>query len=558
MSTILTPFLLWKDYDTPERSLNVRVVLSYIENDLEYTELYFDGRCVDNKYVRVFAITAIPVGAKNLPVMVLIDGIERDIDKEKITYWANNGYAAVGVDYCGGAGIKTVYPDSLDYCNYSQSGRHYSHVDTTADETVWYNWAYCVRRAITYMLSLSCVNGKINLYSLREASKIAMMVLGVDKRIRAGAVLFGSCWEQTEFKSFQAEELSDMESAIDFRIKNEEEKERMLAGVSPQTYAALIEIPMLIVQGTNSTITDMTTVYDAVNRMKNNGNSTVLHIPRMMDTFDSKDREMLKMWFENPEPPKLVNMSATQREGKLILKADLKELRGVSDVKIYYSRGIMSQSVRNWVLAKNGTFLFDEYEAEAEIVDLNMPITVICNLINMGRTLSSHPMTIIPSSIGVLETVERTKLIYKGKQGLAEFVPMNPSQPQTLGFVLKNTLAEAVGAYDVSGVSGKNIATYCLNDPMYIFDAQSALTFDVYSAHTCDLTVYLATAWGTPNMTLFRTVHKLVGGQLWQKVSTTMDDFKSVSGKFAKDNLSSLILAFSAEQDIVLNNILFT
>lgn len=196
MSEILTPQTLWKDYDETDIELNERTVHSYEEDGVNFSEVYYDGVSGERNTARVFAVTAHVKDEQpeKQPVMLLIDGVNRNIDKELMHFWARQGYLVILPDYCGGNGMRTIYPEELRYCNYAEAGRHYTHVDTSAKDTCWYNWAYCMRRTLAYVQKVYG-SSEFYVYGRYEGVRLAMMLLGLDKRIKAGALLFGCLWE---------------------------------------------------------------------------------------------------------------------------------------------------------------------------------------------------------------------------------------------------------------------------------------------------------------------------------------------------------------------------
>lgn len=559
MSEILTPQTLWKDYDETDIELNERTVHSYEEDGVNFSEVYYDGVSGERNTARVFAVTAHVKDEQpeKQPVMLLIDGVNRNTDKELMHFWARQGYLVILPDYCGGNGMRTIYPEELRYCNYAEAGRHYTHVDTSAKDTCWYNWAYCMRRTLAYVQKVYG-SSEFYVYGRYEGVRLAMMLLGLDKRIKAGALLFGCLWEDVgkEYIAGEKSEGFDLKS----RLEMEEEQERRLAGISPQTYAAMIEVPVYIVQGTNATNADIIKNYEVSFRMKNLFGSTFVYLPRMTQGYGKDVDELIAVWFSSPPPARQPEIKAEVKNGCLKAHVDLMRMDNAENAEIYFSRGNAPQYVRNWIKANDVKMLIDDCFVQIEVTDLDAPVYMFANVTADGQVFSSRIISVVPSRIGVSVTSEPTKLIYKGKFGVAEFVPMDPTKPQTPEFVRNNPVVAAAGAFDVMGIKGRALATFALNDDNVRISPDSALTFDVCSAVQQEMKVYYLTDWGNANSKGYSVSVSLVGGKLWQKVSITQEDFKSLSGTSAqnKETQNKKLLAFVAEEEIILNNILFT
>lgn len=561
MLDILTPQSLWSGYSDTESELNERLVHKYEEDDCVFSEVYFDGVKGEKAYTRVFANVAYPSDATELsvlPLMLIIDGVERNADKDLIKYWVQKGYIVIAPDYCGGNGLKTIYPSELFYCNYTESGRRYTHVDTNARETCWYNWAYCMRRALTYAEHIfGCSN--MYVYGRYEGVRLALMLLGVDSRLKAGALLFGCLWEDVldDDSSILSEDgFPDLKK----QIEQEDEHERRLAGISPQTYADIIKQPIMIVQGTNSVNADIIKNYDVSFRMHNVFGSNFVYLPRMTEGYSEDTDDRIARWFKSPFAPKQIDIKAEVKDGKLIARVDLIKLDRFEKVSVYYSRGEVAQCVRNWLEANESVMLMDDYLATLEVVNLEEPIYFFAYVETEDQVFSSKIVKVVPSQMGVTETVETTKLIYKGKWGTGGFVPLDPEKPQSSSFVRNNPISVASGAFNVTGVKGRAIATYALNDSKICKNNDSTLTLDVYSQKEQVLKIYYVEGRGMDEQKIFLALIDLVGGELWQKVSVTVDDYKCISGTGSqpKEGVKQTLLAFVAEDDVILNNILYT
>ena len=86
------------------------------------------------------------------------------------------------------AGLSTIYPVGMEYCNLSVAEKDLKSVEYGADNTCWYEWTLNTRRAVSYALSFDFADGKrIGIYGSHLGNIIAMQTLAMDGRIAAGA-----------------------------------------------------------------------------------------------------------------------------------------------------------------------------------------------------------------------------------------------------------------------------------------------------------------------------------------------------------------------------------
>lgn len=62
--------------------------------------------------------------------------------------------------------------------------------------------------------------------------------------------------------------------------------------------------------------------------------------------------------------------------------------------------------------------------------------------------------------------------------------------------------------------------------------------------------------WGTNEQCVYRNTQKLVGGDLWQKISLPVSELKLFSGKATDGGFRRMLLSFCCEDEIIVNNLL--
>lgn len=238
--------------------------------------------------------------------------IARNIDEDTLSYWAKKGFAAFAVDYkgadfgkegqkCGtevfgridsyeedggslSAGLSTIYPVGMEYCNLSVAEKDLKSVEYGADNTCWYEWTLNTRRAVSYALSFDFADGKrIGIYGSHLGNIIAMQTLAMDGRIAAGAELYGTLKEE-HVSRLEGEEALERESGnlVDFLEKSDNE-DVWYAAVSPQSYLNYVTKPFYTCIGTNSSSSAPDATMEMLFRMNNDNEGIAVFAPRLMD-----------------------------------------------------------------------------------------------------------------------------------------------------------------------------------------------------------------------------------------------------------------------------------
>lgn len=562
-TTLFTPITLWKEFNPTDEDTYKKVVKTEVKDGIVYEYFFFTSEKTSDGETRAFAAAAYPQFQEGLPLVVFVNEADCGLDIKRLEYWAKSGYCAASVDSRGESpsGFFTFYPKSLEYCNYISSGRRLTNVDTNAKETCWYHWTVNNRRLITAMLENDFIDKeKIAIYSIHNSSIIALQIIAMDNRIALGAVLYGSCWEGIQ-------NAVDLKKIEDVKLKDElnvqEERQRWLAGICPQSYVPFVKIPFYLALGTNSIITDVDKAYDVVARMPNDKQSRIFLAPRTMDCAKKEYRQNLDKWIGSHFSQCLVKYKPFVKfsivSGKLTMSTDTSELENtekIDKVYILYARGDIPNYLRNWqeadVVKENPKL----YTAIAEICDADMEVSAFCHiLLESGQWISSAIDSVIPSKLGQIEVLPKGRVLYDSRASKNSFVPLNPTICQTMDFLDSNTVSDAEGPFRIKGVSGTAISTYALSDKFFIFDSESVLTFDVFSLKEQKLDIYISTDWGNMEQKLYKTTINLLGGNLWQKVVLPINQFKNESNRQLKDIVNANILSFVAQKKIIINNI---
>ena len=192
----MTPIQVWEDCNPVAEPLSALVVRTFEADGVVYEKIYFTVKKTGKGECRAYAISARPKKRSKYPtILITPEASGKELDENLLKDIASDGYCALAVDLEGEIENKkryTFYPDDLDYCNLSRADRHLSYAEPSARETIWYNWTYVVRRAITLISELDYADKeKIILVGMGEGSLVGWQTDIMDGRLSVMISVFG-------------------------------------------------------------------------------------------------------------------------------------------------------------------------------------------------------------------------------------------------------------------------------------------------------------------------------------------------------------------------------
>lgn len=555
---LYSPSRLYEDFDD-SLPLNAEIRDTELIGNIVFDYVYFDGRKTADGVSRIYCVCAHSKEQTNLPVIVFTTKLGSSIDITRLNSWAMEGYMAVTIDIQGKTDENlphTVYPPSISYANYSQAKERLYSCQTNARENCWYEWAVSVMRAISYVSTLGIIDiNRIGVYSARDSANIAIQIIATDKRVKCGAVLYGNCWQEVDISCEPDINCSDEQ--MEQKLKCQQERQRYLTGVCPQSFLSLITKPFYFCMGTNSLSTNVDLTRDIINRINNDNKTRMCLFPKLMDVGQITDRRNFTNWLvstlkNNNDVPLAPTVEINSIDGKLIANVNTNGVK-FDKLEVFYTRSNCRSSVRNWVQADN-------------IKDNNFDLIVYCETgiitafatitLKSGLRLSSDLVSVDLSSYKIVSH-RPTKILYSGNDSVGSFVPLLLSGQMTVQTIDHIPVAGVTSLFAIKGVMGKDMATYALTDNKYIFNINSVVNLDVYSEKPQKLTVTLVVNWSF-NPLLYRFSVDLLGGNLWQKIAIPLQEFKLENGRTLKENNIVEVLHLHTEDNIVVNNIVFS
>ena len=554
---VYSPVSLWKNFDSTSLPFEQEVV-GVEENDgIVYTQLYFNGVQHEDGISRVYGIFAAKKGKKDLPAIVIVSDVGKGINQNEINFWAKKGYAVFGFDNMGKNEESehfTKYPESIGYANFESAGRHLTHCDTNAKETCWYHWASNTRRAISFVCSQDCVDKEsIGLIATKDSAVTACMVSAFDNRLAACAILFGVCYHEIEM--YHGHTLEEVELA--------EERERWFAGIAPQSYLMHMQTPFFLTIGANSAKTDLDKTHEALNLIPKQTPWAIWIAEKLIDAggeiFVKNLDKWLAMRLKKQLDESLLPVSCFRKiNDKLNVVVRVPDDEEVQEVQIFFAHEAVKNSVRYWNKLQLSKVADGIYRAEAEVYDKTKSCYAYSNVrYRGGLVLSSNLVEIDDDYLKDVHTSKKTKTIYSNNMGATVFQIYAPFKTEQDHVYEEKKLEMQTGPFDIRGLCGHDFATFALNDAKFTKGEDSVLTFDVYSKTEQELVVGIVVNYGE-NQRIYSTTEKLVGGEIWQKVCISLDEFKCERAKGLDSWDRCEVLCLHADDSILINNVVFS
>ncbi|MCM1194355.1 MAG: hypothetical protein NC099_01075 [Corallococcus sp.] len=540
---ILTSQALWENYSPTEEQLDVNVFKSTEKDGLVTKQLYFTGRTVDaNAKTRVFATVCYKNTRSVKQAVLLIGDYKKPVNVKDVEELAKQGFVAMAIDFAGrcGKGMYTVYTDALDYCNADVAPDMF-YFTTSARETKLFEYALNCRRAITYLFTEEKIKG-VSVVTVGKGAYVGIIVMGVDKRLTNGAVLFGSLTRKFPESEEQEEvDTSDAEM-LNRHLEYDIWRQAWTMGLAPQTYAMQAEIPIYVINSANSARVDAVKADKMVGRLNNR--CRFLLLPNTFDYISDKYFDGLVRWIKGAQVPAQKALTASLDEnGEYYIKVQTSS--SINKVSVWYCTNVKKRA-KFWRQAKvyrDGEYYaakLDLYDKENEI----MAFALFDREVAVSTPLFTDTVTVARPKIA-------NKNIFSGttQQRLIRL----DSGGAHLNLPLEQQLTE--GYLGIVGAQGKAMGTFAISDESICRNSSLTLGFDVCCNVKQQLTVTALCDFGGGNVEFKQSVD-LVGDGKWQRVTVERDYFRRAEdGKQISEGDVIDMIIISADSDIIVNNV---
>ena len=545
MEKFLTSAALWQDFDPEAEPLETNLLNTVEEDGLITHTVYFTGRTTEDGKTRVYGKVCQKNTKSIKPAVLIIDSYKKPVDEHELKYWAKNGFVAMAIDYAGRCteGLCTLYPSSLNHCN-GDAAQSYFYVGDNAKDSKIYDYALNSMRAITYLLKEQKAKS-VSVVTVKKGTSVGAIVLGTDKRVSRGAVVFGSLYREYPEYAYDEQDaaLELAEDELAARVNYEEKRQMWIAGIAPQSYAMQTTVPVYVVCSAVSPYVDVVSTDKMYDRL--NDDSRMLLLPDVMDYLPDVYTQSIVKWLNGSG----VSDNATLADfvddsGNYCIRVDGIDTN--AKLELWYCRNAESRA-RNWVQAPlvktdNGYVAkLDVYSANCKIAAFALihgavdVTTELCEIDVVGAKNLKTPIRSVYSG------VNKDRMIAVGKS------------QSWHGDKLQVEYCK--GYLDIEGAKGVGLATFAMNDPCVNGVDTFTISFDVCCKVPQTLRVYATCDFGETNDTYSQSV-QLHGDGKWQRVTMDYSNIHStVDAHQMSDDEHVQVLYFVADDEFIVNNI---
>lgn len=543
MEQTYTAKTLWQDFAPDAEPLDVNVLRVTEQNNVITKKLFFTGRTFGVRKSRVLAVVCRPANKTATKAVLVVGDYSKPIDTAVLQDIAARGKIAIAIDFAGrnNCELCTLYPFDVDYCN-ADVARDKFYVGESAKQTKLYEYALNSMRAVTYLIQEEKAR-KVSIVTVFNGSYVGLMVLGTDKRISRGVILFGNLninYRGVVQSDYNVEHLD--EEQLNEHVEEKEKAQKWGLALSPQAYASQIDVPLYVINSANSARVDVAKVNGMYFRI--NDDSRMLILPHTIDFLPSRYTDGVINWLDGDKIPRETEITSFYDEnGDYCLK--VKAPKDTTNVSFWYCSNADSYA-KHWVKAQS-TQEDNCYIAKLDLYEKECKVSAFA-VLDGAVSVST---TILEEQVTVKNVKMFNNIIFSGngKQQLISIKNDHWWNVDSYGSLEK-------GYLDIVGMKGKWLATFALSDKSVRRKNQSlTFSFDVASDTKQTLSVFAVCRFGKDNES-YRQQVELVGDGKWKRVTVDEGKLRRVpDGKSLSDNEVVELIIIHAEDDFIVNNI---
>ena len=365
---------------------------------------------------------------------------------------------------------------------------------------------------------------------------VGIIVLGVDNRVKNGAILFGNL--NRTYPEASVEEKSDLEHNIDY----DNRRQVWTLGLAPQTYALQIKVPVYVVNSANSPYVDLIQASKVFLRV--NSDSRFLILPNTMDYLPSEYVDDVIRWIKGGAAPEKSEIKSLFDGADYCLR--VVTTHPLNKTSLWYCTN--DGGAKHWTKAEL-TQSDNGYVAKLNLYEKECCVTAFA-LFDGDISVST---TLFSEKVSVSSVKKSANIIFSGT-GKQTLIPL-PVDRQWWNVGLHPKLSK--GYLDIVGEQGKALATFAINDKSIIKNPAFTICFDVCSTVKQQIKVTAVCKFGDKNECYAQT-KELIGNGKWERVNFERGNFHSVrdSKQLAENETKKVeMLVISADSEIVVNNI---
>jgi len=494
VSNIKTVPQLWQDKNQAvfEDDLEETILTQWENNGIFYKTFYFTSRKSNDGDARIYGIYGAPANETNAPGILHIHGGGQTASEAWVGYWANQGYAAMSIDWGGvwssSANTKAAkYPASMSYCN--QETANHNSDNGSSESNCWFDWTYTCRRALTFLGAQSeCNATRMGIFGISMGGTLTWMVAGTDMRVKAAAPIYGVGYEY-DYRNYDV--YAD-DSRNPGNYAPADTVKRYLTGVTSEACAQYITAPVLYVSATNDFHGNMDWAQKTFDILPASTVRRQTYAPSFQHHIYYEQENNIPMWmaaFLKDDDSKVfpLNPQITVEKaanGKPSVKVTADSTKQIERVDIYYGLENNNAFNRYWQLASITGASGNVYTAEVDVLDTSKYLFAFATVIySDGYHIASSMEAIKPASIGCTATAQKTLVVYSAGEGITGWATQSIGTDPIPGVPVS-----VVSGQSAQGVSPAHdtyeLVTYRLNDPRFFApnnDAKLKVTFNIAS-----------------------------------------------------------------------------
>lgn len=534
----LTPIQLWKDFNPVKDSLEISLVSSEIKENTMKRALYYTSETIEENKVRIYTEIISVNDNKKKPAIIILGDLDNPINRKAMDYVANNGYTAVGIDYCGKEEFNENYskfPESLKYATYQNAKDNLYEVNDVS-KSCWFVWAKAIRRLVTLLYQDKKIDvNNIGVIGIKDSALLMYHVCAMDGRINAGVSVLGN--------EGVIEKFDNQENLVNFK-----------GGLSADTYARFLNCPVLIASSSNSKYTSIDKIDEIVSLIPENISSAKSITPRLGNHITNLTLSTIKKWVSSilKKGKEILNptLDIRVKENKINIKIIPDESKKIKSIKLYYSYGENDSSLRNWIDIE-----IDKTKLKTNIDVYNSEVRhyVFANVVYSDKIeLSTKEYDFIPADYDIEEsTFVRQRIVYDSSEGLDSFT----IDSENLLIEDNPRLSKCPEGINGLLTTEGNLVTYKVGDIRCFGDEDSILQLNAFTQEETLLIVCLKVKEKDKLVSYYAQAE--IQKEKWNRVSFNQTDFKTKDLIPLKDWCDIKKLEILNAKDILFNNIIW-
>lgn len=549
--TILTPVQLWKKFQPITSNFKTNIISFKSLGYMSVCELYFTALTKQDGDVRVFTQIYFPKQASSSAALIMVPEFNKMVDLNYISYYVQAGFNVITFDIAGKSTNKhfTHYPNSLDFCNYVNSGDHLTSCKYGAENTCLFNWCKITRQVISFVKNFtpSLSPTKVLMTAQNSGANIVWQVAGVDNRLD-GIIPINNTGYDKFNSNIGNEEIPLSELA--------ERNVWSLCCAAP-SYAKFINCPVLFLGSSNNRNYSYSSLSDTLKLIPEEithyecvsvGCSKNLYKQALYTAFNWIDDIANNRKTVVPPKGRFVVL-----ENRIWVYADFDlDYDAIVEAKIHVAYGKEVEGVRNWIGYDVHSDLIGTASQKIKVYDLEEEISLVCTVFYRNGSMYTSPMlTITPSKLdkNIKTNARNTRMIFDKEFGTNAFYPR-----ETAFFADKANIHFEQGALGLEGITTDRGDLVCYNlDGKYITNNEVMLQFDYYTTKPRKIVVEIEDV----HLKSYYAQIDLLPSEEWQSIKIPRTLFVSNKLYPIKTWTTVKSLIFCTAEKVLINNIIW-